>query len=96
MELGETPEAAALRELKEETGLDGQAVRLLGLKATKSAEYETILMMAYLVCSFSGEPIPGSDAREICFFASQSLPAVAFASHIHFLKLLGFSTRLAA
>jgi 8-oxo-dGTP diphosphatase len=95
MELGETPEVAALRELKEETGLKGKAVRLLGLKATKSVEYDTILIMAYLVGSFTGEPSPGSDAREIRFFAPQSLPAVAFDSHLHFLKLLGFKTRLA-
>ena len=34
MELGETPETAALRELREEAGLDGRIAHLLGLYAT--------------------------------------------------------------
>ena len=46
MELGENPEAAALRELREEAGMAGRIERLLGLRATPSRLYHTILLAA--------------------------------------------------
>jgi ADP-ribose pyrophosphatase YjhB (NUDIX family) len=87
IELGESPDHAALRELEEETGLEGKIERLLGVTHTPSEAYQTILMVGYLVRSFSGTPEAGDDASDIAFFTGDNLPDVAFRSHIKFLRM---------
>ena len=87
MELGETPEQAALRELKEETGLSGRIEMLLGVSANPSALYHTVLMVGYLVKSYSGKPVAGDDATEIACFHYHDLPEVAFNSHLNFIRI---------
>lgn len=87
MELGETPEEAALRELTEETGLSGTIDRLIGVVSNPSDLYHTVLMVGYLVTAFKGTPIPGDDASHVAWFADSDRPAVAFRSHRHFIKI---------
>jgi 8-oxo-dGTP diphosphatase len=86
MELGETPEAAALRELSEETGLSGTIDRLLGVVAAPNAIYDTVLMLGYIVKQFGGRPRPDDDADAIEWFDPSDLPPVAFESHRHFIR----------
>jgi ADP-ribose pyrophosphatase YjhB (NUDIX family) len=85
MELGEGPEEAALRELAEETGLNGRIERLLGVMSTPNAQYHTVLMIAYLVREFTGRLVPGDDASEAAWFSHRALPEIAFTSHSHFI-----------
>ncbi|MFH1985938.1 MAG: NUDIX hydrolase [Pseudomonadota bacterium] len=85
MELYETPEAAALRELKEETGLDGRIEGLMGVMATPNKQYHTVLMIAYRVRRFEGTPRPGDDAAAVAWFFPDRLPPIAFSSHAHFI-----------
>ena len=85
MELGETPESSALRELEEETGISGQINQLLGLTTHESPRYHTILMMGYLVKNYHGNLIAGDDASDAKFFYSHHLPEIAFDSHINFI-----------
>ena len=85
MELGEGPEEAALRELREETGLTGRIERLLGVMSTPNAQYHTVLMIAYLVREFSGSLLPGDDASAAAWFSQPDLPEIAFTSHSHFI-----------
>ncbi len=87
MELGETPETAALRELKEETGLDGQIEMLLGVYSNPSQLYHTVLMVGYLINTYSGIPIAGDDADEVAFFHYDELPEIAFESHMKIIKM---------
>ncbi len=87
MELGETPEAAALRELKEETGLSGKVEMLLGVLSNPSSDYHTVLMIGYLVKQVSGTPKPGDDASDISYFHFAHLPELAFDSHIQFIRI---------
>ena len=87
MELGETPEQAALRELKEETGLTGRIEMLLGVYANPSVLYHTVLMVGYLVKSYSGTLIAGDDAIDAAFFNYDRLPEIAFESHINFIRI---------
>lgn len=87
MELGETPEKAALRELKEETGLAGRIDMLLGVSANPSAQYHTVLMVGYLVKSYSGNLIAGDDANDAAYFHYNDLPEIAFESHASFIRM---------
>jgi 8-oxo-dGTP diphosphatase len=87
MELGETPEGAALRELKEETGIVGRIGTLLGITTTRSDFYDSILLIGYLIENYSGDPVAGDDASELAFFAITSLPELAFSSHHRFVRI---------
>ncbi len=86
IELGESPEAGAKRELLEETGLSGKIKTLLGVRHAPSDQYHSIMMVGYLVDQFSGQLRPGDDASEASWFAITALPPVAFDSHRFFLK----------
>lgn len=87
MELDETPEQGALRELKEETGLSGKIKLLLGVRANPSPMYQTVLMTGYLVHDFTGNPIAGDDASQVKWFPVDNLPEIAFDSHSHFISI---------
>ena len=87
MELGETPEKAALRELKEETGLSGQIDMLLGVSSNPSTQYHTVLMVGYLVKNYTGALIPGDDADDVACFNYDELPEIAFESHASFIRM---------
>ena len=86
MELGETPEKAALRELKEETGLSGQIDRLLGVSSNPSYLYHTVLMIGYLVKRYAGTLVAGDDADDAAYFHYAHLPEIAFESHLKFIR----------
>lgn len=86
MELGETPEAAALRELREEAGLIGRIEYLLGLRSTPSRTYHTVLLAAYLITFESGTPVAGDDATAARWFRPDRLPEIAFDSHRAFMR----------
>jgi len=87
IEIGESPEKGALRELEEETGLSGQIETLLGVTATTSSHYSSILMVAYLVKKYTGIPVAGDDALDAAFFEQDKLPEIAFDSHQSFVRI---------
>ena len=69
IEVGETPEEACLRELKEETGVSGQVVRLVGVSRLGDKEvYGDMLMVRYLVKVGDEEITPGDDVEDARFF----------------------------
>jgi len=87
MELFESPERAALRELKEETNLTGEIDLLLGVRANANPVYGTVLVIGYLIKNFSGDMSPGDDASDIDFFVyDKSMPEAAFDSHDYFIR----------
>ena len=89
VECGETPEQAAVRELKEETGLTGRIHTLIGVTTSPGTLYESILMIGYLVTQFSGSATAGDDASDVSFFENGQLPDIAFESHQSFIRLYG-------
>ncbi len=86
MELDETPEEAALRELKEETGITGKIEMLIGITANTHSMYGTVLISGFLVRTFSGEPVAGDDASDVAYFNMDDMPVVAFQSHRMFIR----------
>lgn len=87
VELDESPDNAALRELKEETGLSGQIESLLGVMATPNSEYGTVLMVGYRVKTYTGALLAGDDADDAAYFSRDALPEIAFESHKAFIKI---------
>ncbi len=87
MEMDEEPDAAALRELHEETGLTGRINRLLGVMKVHSDIYGSLLMIGYLVSSFKGRLAPGDDAEAAIFFKSDDMPQVVFRTHRLFIAM---------
>jgi ADP-ribose pyrophosphatase YjhB (NUDIX family) len=85
LELGETPERGALRELAEETGLKGEIESLLGVRTTPSVLYQSILMVAFSISEFQGQAVAGDDADEAHWFSYKDLPPIAFDSHRFFI-----------
>ncbi len=77
----ESPVQAAKRELKEETNLEAEDVKLITLVSTKSEMYGPILMLGYEALNVSGNPAPGDDAVEVKFKEIVDLNEIAFKSH---------------
>lgn len=85
IEIDETPERACLRELKEETGLEGRIARLVGVYSQESVMYKYVLIAGYQV-EARGIPHPGSDSEGVQFFSAEELPRIAFPSHLKMIK----------
>ncbi len=86
IELGESPEIAALRELYEETGLTGQIHKPLGVMTNPSQLYDSVLLVGYWIKVYSGNLIAGDDACDAAYFPPDSLPEIAFESHLKFIR----------
>lgn len=76
IESGETPEEACLRELKEETGVTGNIVRLVrAVRIEDKQIYGDMLALVYLVRVDEGEePVAGGDVDDARFFTTDELP----------------------
>ncbi|HOJ32519.1 MAG TPA: NUDIX domain-containing protein [Candidatus Hydrogenedentes bacterium] len=81
MELGETAEEGALRELYEETNIVGRRLRLVGTNTQNSKYSGTVIILAYYVEEWDGIPRPHSDALQLGFFAPNERPPLAFQAH---------------
>jgi len=77
VEFGEPPEAAALREMKEETGLDIVIERMLGLSFNAADKVIVILYQGRFV---GGTLAGGDDVEEARWFSRDELPELAFES----------------
>lgn len=77
LDADESPQAAAARECREETGLEVAVGDLLGLYPAGSG---TSFFLAFTATVVGGALAAGDDARDARFFASDELPPMAFAS----------------
>lgn len=80
IELGEKPENAALRELKEEAGVWGENLGLIDVYFENSEVYRDILVIMYLVKVTGGELRPGDDASDVKLFRVEEMPFFRFFS----------------
>jgi len=77
-ELDESIAQAALRELQEESGVEGEVRRLLGAESMVSDHYGEILVVTFEVRKTGGEAVAGDDAEAVGYFPIDALPELAF------------------
>lgn len=80
-ETGESIHDAALRELKEETGIEGQIVGLVDVDSQENYFYGDLLFLAFEVEQTGGSLSPGSDTVAARYFPLDRIPRLAFASN---------------
>lgn len=79
-ETGESIEDAALRELKEEAGVDGKIVQLLDVGSHINPMYGELLIVTFEVEKTGGIEKAGDDAWDARYFPVMNLPKLAFDS----------------
>jgi ADP-ribose pyrophosphatase YjhB (NUDIX family) len=82
MEYGEHPETTAVREVREETGLEVELVSLFGVYAGRDDPRTRAVLILYRARETGGRLEAGDDASEVAFFPLDELPRpLAFKSH---------------
>lgn len=88
MEWEEHPTETAVRELKEETGLEIQLTGFFEVYSGSDDARNNAVLILYLAERIGGELMAGDDASEVRFFGFDELPDnIAFASHRQALAL---------
>jgi ADP-ribose pyrophosphatase YjhB (NUDIX family) len=72
---GEVLEDGAIRETREETGLDVKLTRLLGAWSSRG---ERVIFIAYAARALTGPIVVGPECIDVRFFAPDALPSLAF------------------
>ena len=78
VEIGETLEAAARREAREETGLDVVLDDLLGCYSEPGRDPRRHVVSVVYVAHAAGEPRAGDDARSLCWVPLTDPPPLVF------------------
>ena len=82
LEYDEHVEACAIRETKEETGLDVDLIRLFGAYMAMDDPRAQVVLLLYLARRTGGELVPGDDAVDARFFPLDGEPPpIAFRAH---------------
>ncbi len=74
VEVGESVEDAAVREIKEETGLDVRLSHLLGVYSDPRRDPRFHVVSVVFVGDAEGEPKAGSDAKDVRIFSLEDIP----------------------
>jgi 8-oxo-dGTP diphosphatase len=78
VDFGEDPAEAAVREGREETGLEVEIAGLLDVIAGREHERGADIVIVYYARLVSGEPRAADDVDRVAFFAPDQLPPLAF------------------
>ena len=79
-EVGETLAESACRELREETGLQGRATRLLGIFDSRRWQSRLKVQLYHVILQVEcegGAPVAGPEATDARFFGPDELPALS-------------------
>ena len=87
IEIDETPEEGAIREMQEETGFDGKVKKLLGVANQSSPQYKMVLLVGYEMNIVGGALAPSDDAEDAQFFPLDDHPEIAFEGHRYFVDI---------
>lgn len=74
MEYGETVAAAAIREAREETGLDVSLTELFSVYSDPRRDPRRHTIAVVFIATAEGTPVGGDDAAEAAVFTAESLP----------------------
>ncbi|MDD3975221.1 MAG: NUDIX hydrolase [Methanothrix soehngenii] len=97
VEIGETVEEAAIREAREETGLDINLLGLVGVYSDPARDPRGHVVSVAFLARASGRLQSGSDARSAQVFPREELPRLAFdheqiiSDALHLAEVLGNS-----
>ena len=86
-EVGESIEEAALRELKEESGVEGRIVGLLDVCSDQTGTYGEVVVVTFRAEKVGGAEAAGDDACDVGYFPSAHLPELAFGSQKRALEI---------
>lgn len=79
VEIGETVEEAIKREMREETGLEVDVERLIGVYSDPKRDPRGhVVSIAFLLRKLGGELSAGDDAERVAFHPLERLPELAF------------------
>jgi len=78
VEVGETVEAAAIREAREETGLEVELVALLGVYSDPARDPRGHTVGIVYIAQARGEPVAGDDAGAVAIVDPKAPPPLAF------------------
>lgn len=79
IEVGETAQAAVVREVREETGLETRVVRLVGVFSDPNRDPRGhVIAIVYELARTGGTLAAGSDAADIFLIDPEDVPAMAF------------------
>ena len=82
VEYGEHVEECAVRETKEETGLDVELIRMFDAYMANDDPRVQVVLLLYLARRVGGELVPGDDAVDARFFPIDEPPEdIAFRAH---------------
>jgi len=79
-ETGESIEHTAMRELKEESGIEGKIVQLIDVDSHVNSFYGELLIVTFEGEKTAGEECAGDDASDWGYFPAMNLPKLAFDS----------------
>ena len=74
VEIGETVEQAVIREMKEETSLNVEILRLLGVYSDPKRDPRFHTVSVTFLCKACGTPKAKSDAKEVRIFKIEEIP----------------------
>jgi 8-oxo-dGTP diphosphatase len=86
VEVGETMEAAAVREAREETGLEVELLDLVGVYSDPRRDPRRHTVSAVYLGRAAGEPVGGDDAATARGFAWDALPSPIAFDHAEILR----------
>ena len=86
MEIDQTPETAAIAEMKEETNLDGEPIRCVGYRMSPNPFYEKVLSIGFSMRIVGGELQAGDDAAEAKYVPLAMVGKLPFESQNFFLE----------
>lgn len=79
-ESGESIGDAAMRELKEEAGIEGRVVQIIDVFSEFTEPYGEVLVVSFEAEKIGGLEIAGDDACDVGYFPATRLPELAFGS----------------